>query len=579
MKKSILYCIACIALTACELTETPQSSITPSTSFQTESDLQQYTNQFYTQLPDADGMYNENSNLIVNGNSLSDLILNYTRTVPSSGGGWTWTMLRHINFYFQYHNNCTNVSARQHYDGVAYFWRAWFYFNKLKRFGEVPLYTEPIKSDDVAKLKRPRDSRDKVTNFILADLDSAIAYLPTTKSTYEVTKWTALALKSRVCLFEGTFRKYHAGDAFNPNSLPYQDLLNKGAAAAEELMNSKQYKLYTDGTEPYRDLFASLTARTDEVILARCYWAEGAHHFVNQFAMVGSKGKPGFTRALTDSYLMKDGTRYTAKSGYETTPFWEEFKNRDPRMAQTMFHPGYIQQGKTETAVFSFDFTCTGYPIIKYVMSPDYDVNSICDMPVFRLAEVYLNYAECKAEAGVLTQADLDKSINLLRDRVKMPHLDMTTANGNPDPWLESADFGYVNVDKGTNKGVILEIRRERGIELVCEGHRYYDLMRWKEGRLFTAPFYGVYIPGADLYDFDQDGDIETMIWDEGMGIPYEINVDMYLKDNNTGWVVAHKMRERTFDEGRDYLYPIPTSERMLSDKNLTQNPGWDDGL
>lgn len=581
MKKYIYFIFIAVMWTSCDLTEIPQSSITPQNSFKTESDLRQYTNQFYTLLPDADNMYAETSDLCVKGTGLSDLVLNYTRTVPASGGGWSWTMLRHINFYFQNCTNCSDMAARKHYDGVAYFWRAWFYFDKLKRFGEVPLYTMPIDSNDKIALTKPRATRDSVTNFILADLDSAIAMLPETKSVYEVSRYTALALKSRVCLFEGTFRKYHDKDVFNPNSLPWEQLLLDGAAAAKTLMEKNAYSLYKDDPEgmPYRNLFATEKARPEEIILARCYWAQGAHHMANQYAMVGSKGKPGFTKALADSYLMQDGSRFTDIEGHETKPFWEEFANRDPRMAQTFFTPGYKQQGATNTFVYSFDFTCTGYPVIKYVMSADYNTNSLCDMPIIRMAEVYLNYAECLAEAGQLTQEDINISINKLRDRVQMPPLDMQTANAKPDTFLLSNDFGYINVDKGANQGVILEIRRERSIELVNEGHRYYDLMRWKEGRRFTRPFYGPYLPGSGFYDFDGDGKEEVDIWDNGMEIPIEIGVDIFLSEGDLGLIVAHQDRQRTFDEGRDYLYPIPISERILTNKVLTQNPGWQDGL
>ena len=105
------------------------------------------------------------------------------------------------------------------------------------------------------------------------------------------------------------------------------------------------------------------------------------------------------------------------------------------------------------------------------------------DLPLFRLAEVYLNYAEAKAELGTLTQTDIDNTINKLRTRAGVTgKLNMNAANLSPDPYMCAPETGYVNVT-GDNKGVILEIRRERAIELVMEGFRYYDLMRWKEGQ------------------------------------------------------------------------------------------------
>ena len=104
------------------------------------------------------------------------------------------------------------------------------------------------------------------------------------------------------------------------------------------------------------------------------------------------------------------------------------------------------------------------------------------DYILFRAAEVYLNFAEAKAERGTLTQSDLDISIKKIRDRVGMPNIDMAEANANPDPYLSNIETGYANVT-GVNKGVILEIRRERTVELILEGFRYYDVMRWKEGK------------------------------------------------------------------------------------------------
>ena len=124
----------------------------------------------------------------------------------------------------------------------------------------------------------------------------------------------------------------------------------------------------------------------------------------------------------------------------------------------------------------------------------------------FAQREVYLNYAEAKAELGTLTQSDLDISIRPIRERVGMPSINLEQANANPDPFLENAETGYPNVDKGANKGVILEIRRERTIELVMEGFRYYDLMRWKEGKAFDQAFRGMYFPGPGEYDLDNDG-------------------------------------------------------------------------
>ena len=127
-----------------------------------------------------------------------------------------------------------------------------------------------------------------------------------------------------------------------------------------------------------------------------------------------------------------------------------------------------------------------------------------------RTAEVYLNCAEAKAELGTLTQDDLNKTINKLRARVNMPNLLMATANANPDPYLKE---WYPHVESDDNQGIILEIRRERAIELVMEGFRYYDIMRWKEGKIFEKPFLGIYFPGPGEYDLDGDGTNDVYLY------------------------------------------------------------------
>jgi hypothetical protein len=202
------------------------------------------------------------------------------------------------------------------------------------------------------------------------------------------------------------------------------------------------------------------------------------------------------------------------------------------------------------------------------------------------LAEVYLNYAEAKAEMGTLTQNDLDISINKLRTRVGMPYLMMSAANANPDWYLSSAQYGYPNVS-GANKGVILEIRRERAVELNQEGFRFDDLVRWKSGTSINQELYGMYFKQPGSYDLTGDGVADYILYAEGTSKPtvpdgvqvLQLGKDILLTEGDHGYVYYHKNIARTpFNEGRDYLYPIPINERSLN-KNLTQNPGWNDGL
>ena len=211
MKKilMILAAASTIALASCEdwLDKYPLSSGSPETFFKTATDLEAYSNQFYLDVLPGTSIYEECADNIVKDNLLNEMTDG--RIVPNSGGGWSWGALRDINTMIEYSVNCEDEAARTEYVALARFFRAYFYFEKVKRFGDVPWYDKPIAASDTEQLNKPRDSRELVMTNIIADLDDAIANLPTKKEVYKVTKWTALALKSRVCLFEGTFRKYH----------------------------------------------------------------------------------------------------------------------------------------------------------------------------------------------------------------------------------------------------------------------------------------------------------------------------------------------------------------------------------
>jgi hypothetical protein len=162
---------------ACDLDEIPKDSISPDNFFHSEADLEQYTNQFYLMEPSASDLYDETSNLIIDGLSQPSTIVGINRTVPSSGGGWSWGNLRHINYYLQNSYRCEKEAARNYYDGVAYFWRAYFYFEMLKKFGEVPWYDQVLASDDDELLAKPRDSRETVIQHIISDCDKAAELL------------------------------------------------------------------------------------------------------------------------------------------------------------------------------------------------------------------------------------------------------------------------------------------------------------------------------------------------------------------------------------------------------------------
>ena len=573
--KKIFAIFLAIGLVSCDLDRYPLDAISPETFFKTESDLLLYTNSFYNMLPSAEDVYNEDADNVVK-SSLREEIQG-TRIVPTSGGGWSWSELRNVNYFLANSGKCPDKSAVKRYNGLARFFRAYFYFEKVRRFGDVPWYSQPIESTDEQLLTAKRDPRTMIMDSVMADIDNAIASLPASRQINTVTKWTALALKSRLALYEGTFRKYHT--EFN---LPNADkFLDAAIAASDELIKSSGYRIYTaTPATAYQKLFSSDNAIPDEVILARDFSDElQVYHNLNYYTMTASYGKPGLNKSLVNSYLMADGTRFTDRPGYDTLQFYSEVQNRDPRLKQTIRTPGYTRIGETNTLVPEFGATVTGYQLIKFVSEPKWDTFSkdITDMPVFRYAEVLLNYAEGKVERGTLTQADLDRSITPIRARVGMPPLDMAKANANPDPYLADQ---YTHVS-GSNEGVLLEIRRERRIELVMENFlRWDDIIRWKEGQLLTRQFKGMYFPGTGSYDLDRNGSVDLVIYEgtkpaiKGAQL-LKLGSEIILENGAKGGkIVVNGHINKKFNESRDYLYPIPKQELLLNPQ-LTQNPNW----
>ena len=602
MKRYIIAAMAIVmGFTSCDdlLDKEPKSQISQFDYFKTATDLQLFSNSFYNNLLDKEP-YDDQSDLYVQQDLSAIMIGGTKRTVPASGGGWTWTDLRKMNTLLEYApKNCNDEAAVKKYSAVTRFFRAFFYFDKVKRFGDVPWYDTQLGSDDPA-LYKPRDSRELIMTHMIEDINYAIENLPDkkeeTSSPYRVNKWAALALKAQFCLYEGTFRKYHG---LTLEGHDYNYYLQQAEDAAKQIMDSHEYKIYTTGkpNEDYLNMFAAEDANKDEYIFALKFdYGLAITHNATAHTLVQTQGRPGLTRKMVNMYLMKDGTAYTEKykGSYETMEFVDEVKDRDPRLAQSIRTLGYHRIGQTEILAPDIAISVTGYQPIKFVQDPtaaggtvDRNDRSTCDLPIYRYAEVLLNYAEAKAELGTLTQEDLDISINKIRSRVDMPGLNMATANANPDEYLSSKETGYTNVT-GANKGVILEIRRERAVELNQEGFRFNDLVRWKAGYCIDQPITGMYFKGAGSYDLSGNGEIDLILYNDGEPKPqaptaktivYQINKDIYLTEKTKGYLNYHRDIARTkFNEGRDYLYPIPTDERSLN-HNLAPNPGWDDGL
>lgn len=564
-----------LLFTSCQedyLDQRPEDQVDADFFFNTPTDLEVGTNYFYSMLPEKN-LYEQDAS----SDNIVTLIaadrIRGGRIVPTGrgSGGWSWGNLRDINFFLENYKQVDDAAAQAKYGGIARFFRAYFYFEKVKRFGDVPWYSNVLEAGS-EDLYKGRDSREMVMDSILADINFAAENIPSEKQLNLVTGYTAQLLKARITLHEGTFRKYHGLGS-------YQELLQDAADAAQELMNSGAYTLFTAGgpEEAYRELFARTNQDAVETILARDYERELGTHNLPYLMTSPTQGAYGIPKDLINSYLMSDGTPFTDQPGYETMGFYDEMQNRDPRLTQTTAGPDFTVYGDTEPEPVTLEGTTTGYRVIKALPERSMWAGGFNDIVVYRYAEALLIYAEAKAELGTLTQSDLDRSVNLLRDRVGMPHLNLAQANANPDSFLAHQ---YPNVG-GDNKGVILEIRRERRIELFNEGFRWDDLMRWKAGKKVEQPMVGLYFDSLGGHDFDGDGNADVYLHDGNpSGAPASataiINVQQRsLTNGNSGYLNPFP-QGGSFDENKDYYYPLPLEDLQLN-QNLDQNPGWEE--
>lgn len=620
MKK--IWIIASLALifAACEkindsLTRLPIDDVNPDAFFTSEAECQLWLNRCYASyltVPATSSLWCSDDCVT---NDMAPWMLGI-RLVTSANTGetyWGWSTIRRINLFLEHSSNCKDEAVRLHYEAEARFFRALGYFLKVRHFGDVPFYDHVIASDDTEDLRRPRDPRGYVMLQIMKDLDFAIGNLPEKTDVARITKWSALALKSRAALFEGTWRVYHANDNFTPKNDPEEFdgkpvrlsaeyFLNLAAEAAGEIIESGRYSIWSKGEEPYRSLFNADDAIGEEVILAKLYnnTSSELKNFAHSLPYNYDQYNVSVPRKIINMYLCADGSRFTDKPGNEKMWFLDEVRDRDPRLSQTFMCPGYRMVGAGALTPNTFYKTYTGYKPIKFAASEDNAImnRGVCDLPVFRYAEVLLNYAEAKAELGTLTQADLDKSVNQVRSRVGMPKL---RTDATVDPYMQRC---YPNaVRTAGNLALVLEVRRERIIELIFEGFHRYDVLRWCEGLqqnsnsfALCGPevsgYYGVYVSGPGLYDMDGDGvkDFEIYKTDKTSGpeIPAanaralsELNLvdpeDPVNPNPEKGYMTAYKNDAacRRWNESRDYLYPIPQPQIDLTEGALVQNPEW----
>lgn len=405
--------------------------------------------------------------------------------------------------------------------GEAFFLRAFFHFELMKRYGGVIIVNKVYSTTD--NLDLPRNTFSETVNQILADCDSAIQVLPlsiaqsSASDKGRATKSAAIALKSRMLLY-----------AASPLNNPGNDvsLWQKAAAVSKELIDSKAHGLYSN----YANTFNySVAAYNTEVIFATV--ANARNDIETNNAPVsynGALGRTNPTQELVDAYEMKNGLPITdPASGYDPA---NPYNNRDPRLAQSIFYNGSVFKtipvdtyvGGKDGIGQSINATKTGYYMAKFLSGSatwNQVTNSTVRRPwvIFRYAEILLNYAEAQNEV-VGPDASVYDAVNQIRKRA-----------------------GIAYLPTGLSKDQMRErIRNERRVELAFEDHRFFDVRRWKIGeQTFGKPVTGMKIVS------------------NGTSFAYQ----RFIVEN------------RVFNE-KNYRYPFPQSEMDKTTK-LVQNPGY----
>ncbi len=552
----LIYGMACgLLMVSCQSMDlVPEDKYSDKDFWQTANDYRLAANEFYHYLDSFHGPEN-----LAEYDMKADLATSYFGFNNVSNGRWLpsendavwnegYAELRQINILLQHAQDMkTTDKSILRYKGEALFFRAYVNFRMYKRFGAIPLVNKVLDVNS-PELFGERTPRTQVENAILADLDSAMKYLPRKKElkqeeTGRITLGAAKAFKARVALFAGTWAQNHNT---RPDGL---DLIGEAKKQAKEVIDGGEYDIWYGseyGTDAYRRLFLEPGDNTCETILDRQYGKDVGNattHPITRLASAGYLG--GATKKFADMFLDKNGLPITNQNscfkGYDKVT--SEYEDRDHRMTCILQVPGkkyvYLNtNGKFEECPVSFTgihSTKTGYRVYKY-LSEQPDVSSkgsYFNAHLIRYAEVLLIYAEATYElTGSISDADLDMTINKIRKRAGMPPLTNAFVNENELDMRE-------------------EIRRERTIELCFEMSRYDDLRRWKTAEKEMAmPLKGVkFAPYAE-----ENASLKPML------------------DEN-GFVIVEQ--DRRFRPSRDYLAPLPLKQISMTNGAIKQNPGW----
>ena len=557
MKKNIIKTICAagavcgmMLLTSCELDRLPETTLADNTFWQSETDLRGACNKLYVDLPgfDHDRRADDIIGTAANGTSSGNWSL------PSTAGDWT-------NPYNRI-GVCNNIitkgaeaplsdAQKNRWLAEAYFFRAFHFFDLVKKYGDVPLILKAFDSTSDPDIKMARTPREEVILQCYGDLKFAEEWLPEIDAVSSDADWgrvsksAARALMMRIGLYEGTFVKYHglASDS--------KAHLKVAVDAAERIIKSGKHALYPD----YQKLFYfdGEGRQNKENVFVKVYGPNGAGATIMHGNSRQLENGVSVTRQTIDQYLYTDGLP-REKSVLAMVPeihYNDIFENRDPRLAMTIYHKDE-EAYKGGYTPFSNQHG-NGYGIKKGFMLDEWTTNSkeTVDKMIIRYAEVLLSYAEALFELnGSITDQQLDMTVNAIRARSGF-QAKLTN------------DFAKQNV-----LSILDEIRRERLVEFIDEGLRYNDIIRWKIAeKVLPVTMLGLKYNEDDTSA--QREDLQSRLTTEGgmyKGQKVCDQADIY---------VIEEAGTRSFNPARDYYYPIPTYEIATSEGSVEQNPGW----
>ncbi|TWV13285.1 RagB/SusD family nutrient uptake outer membrane protein [Bacteroidaceae bacterium HV4-6-C5C] len=544
----LLFILAVACLTGCDLDRYPDATLADSNFWHSEADLRGACNRLYNQL--SGFSHDTRADELVK--TSADAISSGQRTVPSTSSDWSDAYARIStanNIIQKTVNPAVAENIKNRYLGEAYFFRAYYYFMLVKKYGDVPLILQVFDDPKDPLLKSPRTPREEIIQQCYSDLDFAAAWLPKMSALPaadwgRVTRSAALALTERIGLYEGTYSKYH-----NLSS-DYRAHLKRAIDAAELVMK-EGHSLYPDFQKLF--YFDGEGPTNKENIFVKVYGPNGAGTVTHGNSR-GLENSVTLSRSIVDMFLYSDGLpREKSPLKLMTEVSYNDvFKNRDPRMAMTLYQ---LQEDAYKGPYMPFNNASgNGYSLKKGFMLSEWATNSkeTVDKMLIRYAEVLISYTEALYEYnGSITDAQLDATVNAIRARAGF------TAK-------------LTNVFVNTNGlNMLNEIRRERTIEFIDENMRYDDIIRWK----IAENVLPANIIGAKFVDTEttrQRSDIANRLTDANgnyNGLHVSEQADMY---------VIEVAGDRKFDPNKDYLYPVPLSEISLSGGAVTQNPGWE---